>query len=239
MVKKVDKLKYMEIEEYILKKIKNEEYDPDEKIPSELDLAKMFNVSRMTARKAIENLVSKNYLYKIERMGTYVRNNSKKTEIYLGEIVGFDKRMKREGKNTSTEVLKFELKLPNRLVMKKLSLDEGQKVYYYERLRLVENEPFAFEIGYIPEKFAKLSVEDLGSSIYKFMEKNQLKIKSLKKEYLAIVPDAKIRDVLKIRNNTAVFKIEYTNFIQSGEVFQYTKVYYNQNKYKFIQVINV
>ena len=82
----------------------------------------------------------------------------------------------------------------------------------------------------IPKKFAELSIEDLESSIYKFMEKNQLKIKSLKKEYLAIVPDTKIRDVLKIRNNTAVFKIEYTNFIQSGEVFQYTKVYYNQNR---------
>ena len=234
----MDQLKYLEIEEFIIKKIKNEEYIADEKIPSELDFAKMFDVSRMTARKALENLVSKNYLYKIERKGTYVKDNDEKSEINLDEIVSFEKRVKKEGKLAETQVLKFELKKPNKLIVKKMNLEEDEKVYYYERVRLIDKEPFALEIGYIPERFAKMKQEDVRGSIYEFMGQNNLKIKSLKKEYIAIVPDSKIKEILNIRNNIAVFKIEYANIIQGDEMFQYTKVYYNQNRYKFIQIVN-
>ncbi len=234
----MDQLKYLEIEEFIIKKIKNEEYIADEKIPSELDFAKMFDVSRMTARKALENLVSKNYLYKIERKGTYVKDNDEKSEINLDEIVSFEKRVKKEGKLAETQVLKFELKKPNKLIVKKMNLEKDEKVYYYERVRLIDKEPFALEIGYIPERFAKMKQEDVRGSIYEFMGQNNLKIKSLKKEYIAIVPDSKIKEILNIRNNIAVFKIEYANIIQGDEMFQYTKVYYNQNRYKFIQIVN-
>jgi len=43
-----------------------------DKIPGERALAKQFGVSYMTARKAIENLVAENYLYRVASRGTYV-----------------------------------------------------------------------------------------------------------------------------------------------------------------------
>ena len=76
-------MKFYEIEEYLLNNIKKSFYLPDEKIESENELVKKFGVSRMTCRKAIENLVQRNYLYKIKGKGTYVKDNSNKHIIYL------------------------------------------------------------------------------------------------------------------------------------------------------------
>jgi len=229
--------KYERIEKFIAKKIKNEEYMPNEKIPSENELAKIFNVSRMTARKAIENLVSKNYLYKVERQGSFVANHNEKSEIILDEMIGFNERVIREGKNPSTKVLKFQLKKPSKLIREKMLLTEKDKVYYFERSRYIDDEPIAFEIGYMPERLVKLRERDLESSLHEFLSRNKLEIKKMKKEYMAMVPDNKIKNILKLKNNTAVFNVEFTSFIDSAEVVQYTKVYYNQNKYKFIQFI--
>ncbi len=229
--------KYTRIEKFIVNKIKNEEYEADKKIPSELDLAKRFNVSRMTARKAIENLVSKNYLYKVERQGSFVVNHNEKSEILLDEMIGFNKRVLRDGKNPSTKVLKFELKKPDNLIKEKMFLTDQDKVYHFERSRYIDNKPIAFEVGYMPQRLVELSKKDLESSLHEFISRNKLEIKKMKKEYMAMVPDNKIRDILELKNNTAVFNVEFTSFIKSSEVVQYTKVYYNQNKYKFIQFI--
>jgi GntR family transcriptional regulator len=45
-----------------------------DKLPGERVLAKEFGVSYMTMRKAIENLVRQNILYKIPARGTYVEH---------------------------------------------------------------------------------------------------------------------------------------------------------------------
>ena len=44
-----------------------------DKLPGERVLAKEFEVSYMTVRKAVENLVSDHVLYKIPARGTYVK----------------------------------------------------------------------------------------------------------------------------------------------------------------------
>ena len=59
--------------EDIIKQIENEELVPGQNIPAERELIEMYKVSRITVRKAIDELVSKGYLYKIQGKGTYVK----------------------------------------------------------------------------------------------------------------------------------------------------------------------
>lgn len=66
------KHKYEEIEESIINWALEGKYNPHEKLPTESELVKMFNVSRHTIRKAISNLVSKEYVYSIQGSGMYV-----------------------------------------------------------------------------------------------------------------------------------------------------------------------
>lgn len=73
--------KYEEVEENIIEWAITGKYKPHEKIPTESELIKMFNVSRHTIRKAISNLISKQYVYSIQGSGMYISDWTENREI--------------------------------------------------------------------------------------------------------------------------------------------------------------
>ncbi len=70
---------YIQIKEFLLKKIKTGEFKSGEVIPTERSLCVELNVSRQTIRRAIQDLVHEGYLYRVQGAGTFVfEKNSKK-----------------------------------------------------------------------------------------------------------------------------------------------------------------
>ena len=57
--------KYYHVKQEIIKGIDNNTYKENETIPSERELMALFDVSRITIRKAIDDLVKEGYLYKV------------------------------------------------------------------------------------------------------------------------------------------------------------------------------
>jgi DNA-binding LacI/PurR family transcriptional regulator len=69
-------MKYSSVRAGIVKAIRSGAYRPGERLPAERELAKMYNVSYMTARRAVSDLVEVNILERRDRSGTYVRPGS-------------------------------------------------------------------------------------------------------------------------------------------------------------------
>ena len=231
-------MKFYKIEEYILNNIKNGQYLIEEQIESENELSKKFNVSRMTCRKAIENLVQRNYLYKIKGKGTYVKNNEDKHIIYLNETIGFSERTKRENLSAVTKVIKYEERTASTQIGKKLIIDKSEKIVYLKRLRFIDGEPVVVEITYIPKKFVnEKKLNEFFESKYNYALSENYKIKEMQKEYMGVLPSRDIKELLKIKENIPVFKQEITSILENGDIFEYTKAFYNQEKYKFLEIL--
>lgn len=65
---------YRQIVDIIIQQIESNEYLPNEKLPSERDLAELYGVNRMTVKKAMDMLVEMEYLYRSVGQGTFVKN---------------------------------------------------------------------------------------------------------------------------------------------------------------------
>ena len=74
--------KYYLVKKSIVEKIENEEFQPGEPIPSERELMEDYQVSRITIRKAIEELVAEGYLYKVQGKGTYVKTDEGSNNLF-------------------------------------------------------------------------------------------------------------------------------------------------------------
>ncbi|WP_372715055.1 GntR family transcriptional regulator [Ilyobacter sp.] len=229
--------KHEEIEKFILNGVIKGNYKPDEKVPSENKLAESFSVSRMTARKALDTLVTKGYLYKVKGKGTYVKDRENRDIVYLDEMIGFTKRVRRTGKVPKTVVKAFEKIKPGEDIAARLGITTKDEVYYIERVRYINDEPVILEVTYMPEYISPdLTIEHVQKSKYDYLREKGHRIEEMVKEYIPVIPESKVREDLSLDKNMTVFKIELISILEDRSIFEYTKLYYNQTKYRFLQI---
>ncbi len=159
---------YVQIRDAIEKRIKSGKLKPGDKIPSEVSLQKSFNVSRVTVRKAIEELVKNNYLIKLQGKGTYV---SQVLEFEKKKSVSsFSRLCKMQGKATIAKVVRTEMVTATRQQCRFFNIADGSRVLCIERVRKVDGLPVVFETNYLHPSFESLKDEDLSGSMYELLQ---------------------------------------------------------------------
>ncbi|MBM6813787.1 GntR family transcriptional regulator [Olsenella uli] len=162
---------YDQIKDDLLSKIKDGTYPEGQTIPSELELAEMYGVSRPTIRQALQILVSDGYLEKRRRRGTVV-TKPKVSQSFTMSISSFEDAMRLAGRLPKTKVLVFKRERANAEVEKRLELTRDQDVFKLVRLRYADDLPNVFVESYIPcTLYPGLDSFDFnGSSLYAAMD---------------------------------------------------------------------
>lgn len=118
-----------------------------DKLPSERQLCKDYNVSRTTVRNAVGSLVNSGMLYQIQGKGTFVREQNRQN---LSNYYSFTEQTKRNGKKPKSIVINFEIKEANSELKKLLKLEKDDKIIQFDRLRLADDIAMMYETTIIP-----------------------------------------------------------------------------------------
>lgn len=140
--------KYQQMKQNLLYEIKNGHFQPGDKFYSEAELKKKYNVSSITAIKALQCLTNEGYLVRYQGKGTYV------SKARRGKVVKFSDIEKYRDGAERTEVLSVE-KMRDARIAKELNLSENESFYYIRRLRLVDNKPIIVQNSYVISDFIK------------------------------------------------------------------------------------
>ena len=237
-MKKVDKQsplpRYYQLKEIIREMIEDEQLKPRDLIPTERELCEYHEISRMTARKAITELVHEGILFREQGKGTYVAQPKVKQSV--SELIGFTEEMKRKGLMVETKILNFTIKEPTKKIIKQLNLDFNDKVYEILRLRIVEGESYAIEKAWIPEKYTRdFKKEDLvGNSLYKVLqEKYDIQLSHGKQYLEPIILTAYESNLLGVREAMLGLLFERRTFTKDNIPIEFTKSIYRSDRYKF------
>ena len=141
--------KYLEIQNLLLQRIKNGDYQEGQLIPKEVDLAEQLNVSRPTVRHAIRNLVQAGYLERRKKRGTIVTQTKIKQQ-FTHVIESYNTEIQNNGLVAKTQVLNFSTEKANDEVAEALTIKPNTEVYKLVRLRSADNKPVVFVITYLP-----------------------------------------------------------------------------------------
>lgn len=139
---------YYQLKEKLLKKIVSKQWLPGEKIPSEKELCNIYDVSRITVRKALDELVLTGHLVRKQGKGTFVTNLS--MEQRLSKFYSFSEVLKRHGMNERAKIIHFNKIDATEDIAKQLEINPLDKVFQLTRLRLVDLTPYTIETSYIP-----------------------------------------------------------------------------------------
>lgn len=148
-----------QVQDAIEERIENKMYTVGEKIPSERSLAIEFNVSRMTVRHAIEQLVADGILKRDSTRGTVVA--SPKITRNTVALSGLSQILREQGIDVSTKLIDFEVIAGSNKIANRLNIISSASVNCIKRVRFVDGEPVIYETVYIPRSFAPLDSEDV------------------------------------------------------------------------------
>ena len=182
MVSSIEKvLKYSAVKRALSQKIASEEYPVNSLIPSERELIETYRVSRITIRKAIDDLVADGYLYRIQGKGTYVKSDEAPHDLF--SLTSCTEEIESMGMVAARRVIRAEVIAADQRLAAKLQLDQGSPVFVLERVYYANGNPINYTTTHLPvDAFPGLEKHDFTvESLYSVLEN----------EYGASIKDAR------------------------------------------------
>src|SRR5712671_2830100 len=143
-----DSLLYSRVETLLASEIADGDLRVGDQLPTEDSLITRFEVSRITVRRAIQNLVSRGLVEIRRGKGTFVA--APKITQELAELSGFVEDMHALGRKPTARVLGKEIVTADATVASQLALTIGQRVVRIRRVRLADGIPLSFDETYLP-----------------------------------------------------------------------------------------
>lgn len=143
---------YQQVMDDLKKEIDAGTYAPNKTIPSETELSQIYNVSRITVRRAVEELSDSGYLTKRQGKGTYVNPPKLTRKIWQPRSASksFTEVCKEDGRVAGARVLSVEISEGRPSELESLRLPESSKLIHVRRVREADGIPVMLENNYFP-----------------------------------------------------------------------------------------
>ncbi|QCZ52574.1 HTH-type transcriptional repressor yvoA [Levilactobacillus brevis] len=224
---------YIQIHNDIKRAIEAGKWAVGDRIPSERELSRNFDVSRMTLRQAIQTLVDEGILERQVGSGTYVANQ--KVQEKMSGVTSFTDLMLTQGKQPTSKTISYHVMNPSLSETEKLKLNEDDQVLRMERIRYGDDVPICFEVATVPEKLVDgLSKKEVTSSLYRALEdKKQLSPGKAQQTVSAMSASERIAEYLSIKRGDAILRLRQVTYLQDGTPFEYVRTQYVGERFEF------
>jgi len=224
---------YQRIQSAIRKRIDAGHLRAGDVVASERDLAKLHQVSLMTARHALASLERDGIVERRRGIGTFVAA----PKIHFNKLMSYTEQMASRSMMAGSKIL-FAKVLDNEPeAAARLSLAPTSSVIRLERLRHAAGEPFALETCYLPSsEFPDLLVKPLSrESLFGTLEREyKTDIGYADEEVDATAADQRTAELLNIPKRDPLLRIRQVIYCTKGKAIMYVLGFYRSDRHNLV-----
>lgn len=223
--------RHSQISQWLRSQIEKGEFEPEEKLPSENELAKKFDVSRVTIRRSLQSLENEEIIYRCQGLGSFVSDT--RAPHNLVRLTDFNEDMQNAGLEASSEVKKFEIIDAPDWLSSSLNVNSGNKVLQIDRLRLANGKPIAYDSTWLPVFYGQLLTSEKlkDSTIYKILEQEyDIQVQRGTYRFSAETADELLANELSVEVGSALMLIDRTTYTLRNKPVYYQKRFYRSDK---------
>lgn len=226
---------YLRLRRAIRRSVENGRMEPGQALPSERELARRLELSRVTVRRAIAGLVEDGLLTQRHGAGTFVAERIIKP---LSKLTSFTEDLRARGLNPRVTFLDREVGEVTPEESMALNLSPGSKVVRLHRLRFAGDDPLAVERTAVPFEVLGDPMRVTGS-LYEALEALGLRPVRALQRLRAVNLTAEPARYLKVPVGAAGLALERRAFLADGRVAEFTRSFYRGDAYDFVAELQV
>lgn len=221
---------YMQLARKLAQDVRDGRYQADQALPSERMLSEQLEVSRVTARKAIDQLVDQGLVVRRRGSGNYI---VPRIEQPLSNLSSFSEQLQQRGYTPRSHWLRRAVVAAAADEQLALGLSPGAKVARLERLRLADDIVMAYEVSVLPASILPQPAE-VNASLYAHLDRSGHQPVRALQHIRAMNADAELAQRLDVPEGRAVLFITRVGYLESGEAVELTHSYCRSDHYDFV-----
>lgn len=222
---------YAQLKEKIIQDLESGSIKPGDRLPSQRELCLQFNMSHMTVRRAINELIAEGVIFAIPGKGMYAAEQKHPAET---SMIGFSGEMTARGYTVTSRILEKSLVLASTVIARALDIPAGSELAFLHRLRLINNEPISLQYSFLVHRFCPgiLDFINENSSLYEVF-KNVYKIDLVNSSTTveATLAQRSQADMLGLPIHAALLVIEQINNKDTKQPIEYSRLAYRGDRY--------
>jgi GntR family transcriptional regulator len=226
---------YSQIVQNLTDLIQAGELAAGENLPSENDFTKLYGVSRLTVRQALDKLEKNNLITRLHGIGTFVAK--KVVTPITPSRLSFTEKMQKLGKTASSRLISFKETPATPEVASHLGIAEGDSVFKLVRVRLVDDAPTSLETAYLSVKrFSGLTLEKLGvGSLYELLHREyHMTVTVMEQTVEPVALNEQQAHLLETERDALGLLSKVTAFIRDGDPVEYSQAVIRGDKAVFV-----
>jgi GntR family transcriptional regulator len=212
---------YLQLALHLADAINRGRYQPHEALPSERVLSESLGLSRVTARKAIDQLAAQGLIVRRAGSGNYI---APRIEQALSRLTSFSEQLRARGYAPSSRWLSREIATATRDERDTLRLRAGVRVARLERLRMADDEVVSMESCVLPSSVLA-DPAGLEGSLYEFLEAAGKAPVRAVQHIRALNAPAQLARLLHVPVGRALLYVKRIGYLASGRPVELTHSY--------------
>ncbi len=209
-------------------------YTPEQQLPSENELTALYEVSRITVRRALLDLENEGLVERLHGRGTFVRRPQFTQD--LARLQSFGEAMRPLGYETSSRLLSVSEIKPPQAVAQRLGITMRSKVSEIRRVRYLNGDPVSLDVSYFALALGRrLAGEDLASrDIFLILEHDYgLPLGEADLLIGSRLADAPLARLLGVAAGTAVLHVDRLTTDAHGEPLACEHLFHSGDAYQY------
>lgn len=217
--------RYKQIQEDLKKRIQKGDYVVGDYLPSENELCTTFDITRTTARKALEELQKEGYIIRLHGKGSQVRE--RRDSLGLLTVKGFSEAVTQQVKTEflqRPEITSWDFGLS----FKPTHHEAKNDYVYFSRLRYINHCPVMVEDNWLSlEKVPGFEKQEfVQDSFFKTLSQRYLiEIIGSEQELRAMASNEKIAELLQIQKGTPILHITVKYLTSIPDYYIYSQLF--------------
>ena len=225
---------FTQIEADIRNNIESGTYKSGDKLPTENELIEMYHVSRITIRRAIDDLTKDGILVKKQGKGTFVKE--KKIQRKISHTTSFTQSCLQSNLTPNSYVTLREVLNTADLAFEEKDIFHDDRVLFIQRVRIANDVPIMCENNYFPySRFSFLKNEPLNESLFQLLEtKYNIKVGAPKNSYIDLTTAGiEHANILKVTSGEPLFLLSTEMYDTKNQLIHLGKQYIVGSRYRF------